>query len=91
MHEYWQIMHIMQRNQNQIMFCTDEIKIQHLTAAAVNLIFFAKEDEDYFISKQQFKHSLQHETMQYKKKKINFLWKLNAECLILQTEMFAIL
>ena len=84
-------MHIMQRNQNQIMFCTDEAKNQHLTTAAVNLTLFAKEDEDYFIIKQQLKHSLTHEYMQYEKKTINFSWKLNVECSILQAELFAIL
>ena len=72
MHEYWQIMHIMHRNQNQIMFCINEAKNQHLTAAVVNLTFFAKENEDYFIIKQQLKHLLSHEFMQYEKKTINF-------------------
>ena len=62
----------MQRNQNQIMFCINETKNQHSTAAVVNLTLFVKEDEDYFIIKQQLKHSLTHEYMQYEKKTINF-------------------
>ena len=65
-------MHIMQRNQNQIMLCTNKTKNQHLTTTAVNLTLFTKEDEDYFIIKQQFKHLLAHEYMQYEKKTINF-------------------
>ena len=62
------------------MFCTDKTKNQHLIASVINLIasvinliLFAKENKDYFIIKQQFKHLLQHEFMQYEKKTINFL------------------
>ena len=55
------------------MFYTDEAKNQHSTAITVNLIFLIKENKNYFIIKQQLKHSLSHEFMQYEKKIINFL------------------